>query len=71
MVLDTMALHPGRAILLLIDTQGQQLRPADELLGINRRWRTWVVVSTLHPVRSSVIGLVYDQALSAASSPRD
>ena len=27
--------HPGRPILLLIDTQGQQLRRRDELLGIN------------------------------------
>ena len=35
-VLDTMAAHPGRAILLLIDTQGQQLRRHDELLGIHR-----------------------------------
>ena len=35
-VLDTVAHHPGRPILLLIDTQGQQLRRRDELLGINR-----------------------------------
>ena len=35
-VLDTMRRHPGRPILLLIDTQGQQLRRRDELLGINR-----------------------------------
>jgi malonate decarboxylase gamma subunit len=35
-VLDTIAQHPGRPILLLIDTQGQQLRRRDELLGINR-----------------------------------
>ena len=35
-VLDTLARHPGRPILLLIDTQGQQLRRRDELLGINR-----------------------------------
>ncbi|MBC7731563.1 MAG: biotin-independent malonate decarboxylase subunit gamma, partial [Bacteriovorax sp.] len=34
-ILDTMAQHPGRAILLLVDTQGQQLRRRDELLGIN------------------------------------
>ena len=35
-VLDTVAQHPGRPILMLIDTQGQQLRRHDELLGINR-----------------------------------
>ena len=28
-ILDTMAQHPGRAILLLVDTQGQQLRRRD------------------------------------------
>ena len=35
-VLDTVKQHPGRPILLLVDTQGQQLRRRDELLGINR-----------------------------------
>ena len=35
-VLDTIAQHPVRPILLLIDTQGQQLRRRDETLGINR-----------------------------------
>ena len=35
-VLDTMAQHPGRPILLLVDTQGQRLRRHDELLGIHR-----------------------------------
>ena len=34
-VLDTVKQHPGRPILLLVDTQGQQLRRRDELLGIN------------------------------------
>lgn len=34
-VLETMRSHPRRAILLLIDTQGQRLRHRDELLGIN------------------------------------
>ena len=32
-VLDTMARHPGRPILLLIDTPGQQLRRRDGLAG--------------------------------------
>lgn len=34
-VLRTVREHPGRAIVLLIDTQGQRLRHRDELLGIN------------------------------------
>src|SRR5262245_36534553 len=34
--LDTVAQQPRRTILLLIDTQGQQLRRRDELLGLNR-----------------------------------
>ncbi|MGB4361542.1 MAG: biotin-independent malonate decarboxylase subunit gamma, partial [Rhodoferax sp.] len=35
-VLDTVRDFPGRAIVLLVDTQGQRLRHRDELLGINR-----------------------------------
>ena len=35
-VLDTVKNHPGRAIVLLVDTQGQRLRYRDEMLGINR-----------------------------------
>ncbi|HEY5580004.1 MAG TPA: biotin-independent malonate decarboxylase subunit gamma, partial [Rhodoferax sp.] len=35
-VLNTVREHPGRVILLLVDTQGQRLRHRDELLGINR-----------------------------------
>ena len=34
-VLRTVREHPGRAILMLVDTQGQRLRRRDELLGIN------------------------------------
>lgn len=64
-VLDTLARHPGRPILLLIDTQGQQLRRRDELLGINRAMAHLGMAIDLarrngHPV----LGLVYDQALS-------
>ena len=33
-VLATVAGHPGRPLLLLVDTQGQALRRRDELLGI-------------------------------------
>ena len=64
-VLDTMAQHPGRAILLLIDTQGQQLRRRDELLGINRAMAHLGCCIDLARKRGHrVIGLVYDQALS-------
>ena len=64
-VLDTMHEHPGRPILLLIDTQGQQLRRRDELLGINRAM-AHLGMCIDHARRSGhrVIGLVYDQALS-------
>ena len=74
-VLDTLALHSGRAILLLIDTQGQQLRRRDELLGINRAMAHLGCCIDLARKRGHrVIGLVYDQALSggfitSASSP--
>jgi malonate decarboxylase gamma subunit len=64
-VLHTMAQHPGRAILLLIDTQGQQLRRHDELLGINRAMAHLGCCIDLARRRGHrVIGLVYDQALS-------
>ena len=64
-VLATMAHHPGRPILLLIDTQGQQLRRHDELLGINRAMAHLGCCIDLARRRGHrVIGLVYDQALS-------
>ena len=64
-ILDTMAAHPGRAILLLVDTQGQQLRRRDELLGINRAMAHLGCCVDLARKRGHrVIGLVYDQALS-------
>lgn len=64
-VLDTMAGHPGRPILLLIDTQGQQLRRRDELLGINRAMAHLGCCVDLARRRGhAVIGLVYSQALS-------
>ena len=64
-VLDTIAQHPGRAILLLIDTQGQQLRRRDELLGINRAMAHLGCCIDLARRRGHrVIGLVYEQALS-------
>jgi len=64
-VLDTMKQHPGRTILILIDTQGQQLRRRDELLGINRAMAHLGMTIDLARRRGHrVLGLVYDQALS-------
>ena len=64
-VLDTVAQHPGRPILLLIDTQGQQLRRRDETLGINRAMAHLGMCIDLARRRGHpVVGLVYDQALS-------
>jgi malonate decarboxylase gamma subunit len=64
-VLDTLAQHPGRAILLLIDTQGQQLRRHDELLGINRAMaHLGCCIDLARRQGHRVLGLVYDQALS-------
>jgi len=64
-VLDTVAQHPGRPILLLIDTQGQQLHRRDELLGINRAMAHLGMSIDLARRRGHrVLGLVYDQALS-------
>src|SRR3954453_18298012 len=64
-VLDTVARHPGRTILLLIDTQGQQLRRRDELLGINRAMaHLGMAIDHARREGHRVLGLVYDQALS-------
>jgi malonate decarboxylase gamma subunit len=64
-VLDTVTQHPGRALLLLIDTQGQRLRRHDELLGIHRAMAHLGCCIDLARRRGHrVIGLVYDQALS-------
>lgn len=64
-VLDTMTQHPGRAILLLVDSQGQRLRRRDELLGINRAMAHLGCCVDLARKRGHrVIGLIYDQALS-------
>jgi malonate decarboxylase gamma subunit len=64
-VLDVITQHPGRPLLLLIDTQGQQLRRRDELLGINRAMAHLGMAIDLARRRGHrVLGLVYDQALS-------
>ena len=64
-VLATIAEHPGRPLLLLVDTQGQALRRRDELLGIHRAMAHLGCCLDLARRRGhAVIGLVYDQALS-------
>lgn len=64
-VLDTLQRHPGRTLLLLIDTQGQMLRRRDELLGINRAMaHLGCCIDAARRSGHRVIGLVYDQALS-------
>lgn len=64
-VLNTVREHPGRVILLLVDTQGQRLRHRDELLGINRYMaHMGCCVELARRQHHPVIGLVYDQALS-------
>jgi len=64
-VLDTVARHPRRPLLLLIDTQGQQLRRRDELLGINRAMaHLGMAIDHARRRGHRVLGLVYDQALS-------
>jgi malonate decarboxylase gamma subunit len=64
-VLDVVAYGDGRPILLLIDTQGQQLRRRDELLGINRAMaHLGMTIDFARRQGHRVLGLVYDQALS-------
>ncbi len=64
-VLDTVARHPERPLLLLIDTQGQQLRRRDELLGIHRAMaHLGMAIDLARRQGHRVLGLVYDQALS-------
>lgn len=64
-VLDTVAAHPGRPILLLIDTQGQALRRRDELLGLHRAMaHLGMAIDLARRSGHRVLGLVYDQALS-------
>ena len=57
--------HPGRPILLLVDTIGQRLSRRDELLGINRflgHLAKCIEAARLHGHR--VVSLVYAQAVS-------
>jgi malonate decarboxylase gamma subunit len=64
-VLDTVRDHPGRPIIILVDTQGQRLRHRDEMLGINSYMaHLGKCIDFARRRGHKVIGLVYDQALS-------
>ena len=64
-VLATVRGHPGRTILILVDTQGQRLRHRDEMLGINSYMaHLGKCIDFARRQGHKVIGLVYDQALS-------
>jgi malonate decarboxylase gamma subunit len=64
-ILDTVRTHPGRAIVILVDTQGQRLRRRDEMLGINSYMAHLGKCIELARRRGHrIVGLVYDQALS-------
>ena len=64
-ILRTVREHPGRPILILVDTQGQRLRHRDEMLGINSYMAHLGKCVDLARRRGHrIIGLVYDQALS-------
>ena len=57
--------HPGRSIVLLVDTQGQRLRHRDEMLGINSYMaHLGKCVELARRAGHRIVALVYDQALS-------
>jgi malonate decarboxylase gamma subunit len=57
--------HPGRPILILVDTQGQRLRHRDEMLGINAFMaHLGKCVELARRSGHRIVALVYDQALS-------
>lgn len=64
-VLATVRAHPGRSIIILVDTQGQRLRHRDEMLGINSYMaHLGKCIELARRAGHKVLGLVYDQALS-------
>lgn len=64
-ILKTVREYPGRAIVILVDTQGQRLRHRDEMLGINSYMaHLGKCVELARRSGHRVVGLVYDQALS-------
>ena len=70
-VLDTVEQYPGRPILLLIDTQGQQLRRRDELLGINRAMaHLGMAIDFAAAAVTACWALFTTRRCRAASSPR-
>src|SRR5450830_1516117 len=64
-ILQTVREHPGRSIVILVDTQGQRLRHRDEMLGINSYMaHLGKCIELARRQGHKIIGLVYDQALS-------
>jgi malonate decarboxylase gamma subunit len=64
-VLDVLRDHPGRPIVMLIDTEGQRLRRRDELLGINAYMaHVSQCVQAARLRGHGTLALIYDQALS-------
>ncbi|UOD29053.1 biotin-independent malonate decarboxylase subunit gamma [Massilia violaceinigra] len=64
-VLQTVREHPGRPILIMVDTVGQRLRHRDEMLGINSFMaHLGKCVDLARRSGHKIVGLVYDQALS-------
>ena len=64
-VLETVRAHPGRPILILVDTHGQRLRHRDEMLGINSYMaHLGKCIELARQSGHRIIALVYDQALS-------
>jgi malonate decarboxylase gamma subunit len=64
-ILDTVRTHPGRPIVIMVDTVGQRLRRRDEMLGINSYMAHLGKCIALARQRGHrIVGLVYDQALS-------
>jgi malonate decarboxylase gamma subunit len=64
-ILNTVREHPGRPIVILVDTEGQRLKRRDEMLGINSYMAHLGKCVELARRRGHrIVGLVYDQALS-------
>lgn len=64
-VLKTVREQPRRPIVILVDTQGQRLRRRDEMLGINSYMaHLGKCIDLARRAGHTIIGLVYDQALS-------
>jgi malonate decarboxylase gamma subunit len=64
-ILNTVREHPGRPIVILVDTEGQRLKRRDEMLGINSYMaHLGKCVELARRSGHRIVGLVYDQALS-------